>query len=142
MGLFAGFLFAFHYADSPRLFRAVDHANSYLRPIFELRRAVVPELEALVVTADDQAALTAVATLTPRGYHPVPAVSARQALKLLSGGGHKWKLAVIDSSLPEYKLLPEAFKKVLPAGSIIVVQGHRGAQAVSRVLLERLNPPL
>jgi len=141
-GVWFGFAAAIRYADSPSLFAAVEHVNQALNPLLNRNRPAAPvDYEALIVTADHNTELTSVATLSPRGFHPVIAGGAQDALERVRTTEHPWELVVIDATLPGAATLTRALRDHLPAANIVAVQGHSGAQAVSRVLMERLSEP-
>jgi len=142
LGVFIGFVVAVHLAGSPRLYAAVDRLNHKLTPVLNQQPHAPLDTEALIVTADHNTELTSVATLSPRGFHPVIATGAQNALERIGADVHVWKLVVIDASLPGAAALRRALREQLPAVDFIAVPGRSGAQAVSRVLMERLSAPV
>ncbi|MEO8370960.1 MAG: hypothetical protein ABI806_17390 [Candidatus Solibacter sp.] len=141
LGVWVGFAGAIRFADSPGLYAAVGRVNHALSQLNFEKFTATPECDALIVAADRNTELTSVATLSPRGYHPVVAAGAKDALERVRTTGHLWKLVVIDASLPGAATLTRALREQLPAANIVAVQGRSGAQAVSRMLMERLSTP-
>jgi hypothetical protein len=140
--VWVGFIVALHYAGSPRLYAAVQHLNRALEPLINFNQPPAAlDIDALIVTADHNTELTSVATLSPRGYHPVLATGAKDALDRVATARRPWKMIVVDASLPGAAGLMRAVRAQLPATTIVVVQGNHGAHAVSRVLLDQLNTP-
>ena len=140
-GVWAGFAAAIHYAGSPSIYAAVDHFNHAINPFINLEPPTPPDHDALIVTSDHTTELTSVATLSPRGFHPMIAGGAKDALERVHAEGRVWKLVVIDSGLPGSTALTRVLREQLPGANFVAVQGRSGAQAVSRVLLERLSAP-
>jgi len=141
LGLWVGFAIAIHYAGSPSIYAAVDHFNRAINPLINPEPDPPPDHDALVVTADHNTELTSVTTLSPRGFRPVIAGGAQDALRRVHAEGHAWKMVVVDAGLPGSAALMRTLRAELPAATLVEVQGRVGAQAVSRVLMERLSTP-
>ena len=99
LGVWLGFAAAIHSADSSRIYAAVDRFNHAVDSRSSRGAGPPsPDHDALIVTADRTAELTSVATLSPRGYHPVISGSSEDALARVRASAPSWKLVVIDAS--------------------------------------------
>ena len=58
-GIWFGFLAAIHYADSPKLYSAVDHFNHVLGPLLNPKPPAPLDDDALIVTANHNTELSA-----------------------------------------------------------------------------------
>jgi CheY-like chemotaxis protein len=127
-------------------FLAFNYTNILTNIPVELHRLLVTphlsaELEArnvLVVTANRRDQLTAVATLSPRGFQPLLASSESEVLAQISAHPRTLSLVVVDSSLPGYARIRSALRDFIPIGGIIVLNGTHGSQDIGPMLLERL----
>jgi CheY-like chemotaxis protein len=95
--------------------------------------------QALIVTADPRNRLTAVATLSPRGFSPLLAGNKSEVLSQIRNHPHAVKLAVIDTALPDFALIARALKDILPASRIIVLNASTRSEEVGPILLDRLG---
>ena len=94
--------------------------------------------QALIVTADPRNRLTAVATLSPRGFSPLLAGNKGEALSQIHAHPATLRLAVIDPAMPDFALIARALKNILPVSRIIVLNATR-SEDVGPMLLDRLG---
>jgi hypothetical protein len=73
-----------------------------------------------------------VATLSPRGFHPLLASSEREVLSQIRAYPGTLRLAVVDATLPDYAFIARALKDTLPIGSIIVLKGSHRSQDIGQ----------
>jgi hypothetical protein len=130
-----GFVIAVYFGSAAALL----HVKNQLHDVFEWRgRVAEPETrQALIVTANLRDQLTAVATLSPRGFHPLLASSKRDVLKQIREYPGAVSLAVVDAALPDYAMISRTLKDHLPAGSIIVLMPSHRSEDVVPMLLNR-----
>lgn len=95
--------------------------------------------QALIVTCDPGSRLTAVATLSPRGFAPLLADNKREVLSQIRTHPGTLKLAVVDATLPDYTVIARALKNVLPVHRIIVLNASTRSQDIGPLLLDRLG---
>jgi len=139
IGVWLGFAAALHSADSSLIYAAVDHFNHAIDPRSNRGAAPSPlDHDALIVTRDHTTELTSVATLSPRGFHPVISGSPEDALIRVHSATLSWKLVVIDASLPGSAALTRTIRELLPSVNLIGVRGKHGSLAISSVLMEHL----
>jgi hypothetical protein len=102
-------------------------------------RPAEPEARlALVITATRIDQLTVVATLSPRGFHPLLASTAREVLAQVRAYPGALRLAVVDDTLPDYAFIARVLKDNVPLGRIIVLKGSHRSQDIGPMLLARL----
>ena len=131
-----GFIVAYNFGSAPAMVRATDD----LHRLFAWRdqSAKQETRKALVITANRTDQLTAVATLSPRGFHPLLASSRREVLAQIRAHPGTLKLAVVDATLPDYALIARTLRDSIPRGGIIVVKDPHRSQDIGPMLLERL----
>jgi CheY-like chemotaxis protein len=95
--------------------------------------------QALIVTADSRSQLTAVSTLSPRGFSPLLAGNKREVLSHIRAHPSTLRLAVVDATLPDYAVIVRALKNVLPLPRIIVLTASTRSQDIGPMLLDRLG---
>ncbi len=135
-GMLLGFVAAIYFGSSP----AFGGVSDQLHRMFAWHGKAEPEVrQALIVTADRRDQLTAVATLSPRGYNPLLARNRREVMSQIREHPGTLELAVVDDTLPDYSFIAHALNDVLPRGSIIVVKGSHRAGDIGPMLLDRLE---
>jgi hypothetical protein len=119
---------------------ADPHSRGAIQEFFTWHRhePEVQAREALVITADPKDELTAVATLGPRGYHPLLANCEDQVHKQLEAHPGAIALAIVDARIPEYKSIEEQLKRVLPDTGILVLTVKHRTEEVGPFLLSKL----
>ncbi|SRR5260370_15498140 len=132
-----GFVVAVNLDGAPTFVGAVDQ----LHWLFAwCDRVAEPDAEqALIVTANRRDQLTAVATLSPRGFYPLLASNEREVVSQIRAHPGTLRLAVVDDTLPDYAFIARALKGTLPIGSIIVLQRSHRSEDLGPMLLDRLG---
>jgi hypothetical protein len=95
--------------------------------------------QALIVTADRRDQLTAVATLSPRGFNPLLARNKREVMSQIRDHRGTLGLAVVDDTLPDYASIAHVLNGALPMGSIVVLKGSHRPEDIGPMLLDRLG---
>ena len=98
-----------------------------------------PLPQALIVTANARDQITAIATLEPRGFHPLLANTADEVRAQIQANPDTLSIAVVDAALPDYAEIAQALREVLPVGSVVVLKKSRRPQDLGPMLLERLS---
>ena len=83
--------------------------------------------------------LTAVATLSPRGFYPLLARNKREVMSQIREHTGTLGLAVVDGTLPDYASIARVLSGALPTGSVIVLKGSHRSEDIGPMLLERLG---
>jgi hypothetical protein len=138
--LLLGFAIAVYVSRVPRKPGAPDLLQQ-INQLFAWRsEPVAPNFgQALIITANSRDQLTAVTTLSPRGFHPLLAASEEEVQSQLRTHPGAVKLAVLDASLPDYVGIVRALKAILPADNIIVLKRSRRSEDIAPMLLDRLD---
>jgi hypothetical protein len=103
-------------------------------------QAVSAEIgQVLVITANPGDQLSAITTLSPRGFHPLLAATDREVQSQIRAYPGAVKLAVVDATLPDYPRIARALKEILPSAHIIVLRHSRGSPDIGPMLLQRLE---
>jgi hypothetical protein len=129
-----GFVGALYLGGGPANVAAVD----LLHWIFSSRAPEPGARQALVVMATRIDQLTVVATLSPRGFHPLLASTRREVLAQIRAYPGALSLAVVDDRLPDYAFIARVLKDNVPLGGIIVLKGSHRSQDIGPMLLDRL----
>ena len=115
-------------------------AGDKIREFFAWHRQA-PEAatrQALIVTTDSRDRLTAVATLSPRGYHPLLAGSRQEVETQMAAHPGAVGLVVLDATLPDFPAIQQALTQSLPVGRIVILNAPHRTQDVGPILLARL----
>ena len=95
-GMLLGFVAAINFGSAP----AFGGVSNQLHRMFAWRDKAEPDVrQALIVTADRRDQLTAVATLSPRGYYPLLARNRREVISQIRDHPGTLGLAVVDDTL-------------------------------------------
>jgi hypothetical protein len=132
-----GFAVSVNFGSAQTIALAADQLHRLLA--WRGQSANLEVREALVVTADRRDQLTIVATLSPRGFHPLLASSEREVRSQVRAYPHSLKLAVVDAAMPSYALIVHDLQGAVPKGSIIVLEGSHRSQDTGPMLLDRLR---
>jgi CheY-like chemotaxis protein len=135
-----GLAVTLYFAGGPQNgFPTVDFSNP-LNGLLSRLHAPEPEAaQVLIVTANPHNRLTAVATLSPRGFSPLLASKKSEVLSEIRAHPATLKLAVVDAALPDFALIQRALNNVLPVSRIIVVKASTRLEDVGPMLLDRLG---
>ena len=135
-GMLLGFVAAVNFGSAP----AFGGVSNQLHRMSAWRDKAEPEMrQALIVTADRRDQLTAVATLSPRGFSPLLARNRHEVTSQIQEHPGTLGLAVVDDRLPDYSLIARALNDALPKGSIIVLKGSHRSGDIGPMLLDRLG---
>ena len=135
-GMLLGFVVAINFGTAP----AFGRVSNQLHQMFSRSGRAKSEVrQALIVTADRRDQLSAVATLSPRGFDPLLARNKREVMSQIRNHPGSLGLAVVDGTLPDYVSISRALNGALPAGSIIVLKGSHRAEDIGPMLLDRLE---
>jgi hypothetical protein len=134
-GMFLGFIIAFHFGSAGVKTVPVDLLNRMLPS----RDQLAASEDVLIITADPRDQLTVVATLSPRGFHPLLASSESEVVSQIRAHPDTLKLAVVDATLPDYASIASTLKDTLPLGNIIVLKSSHQSQDIAPLLLDRLG---
>jgi hypothetical protein len=135
-GMLLGFVVAINFGTAP----ALGRVSNPLHRMFAGRGEAEAEVrQALIVTADRRDQLTAVATLSPRGFYPLLARNKREVMSQIRAHPGTLGLAVVDDTLPDYAFIAHALNGALPMGSIIVLKGSHRSEDIGPMLLDRLG---
>jgi hypothetical protein len=135
-GMLLGFVFAINFGGAP----AFAGVSNQLHRMFSRSGKAESEVrQALIVTADTRDQLTAVATLSPRGFYPLLARNQREVMSQIRNHRGTLGLAVVDDTLPDYASIARVLSGALPAGSVIVLKGSHRSQDIGPMLLDRLG---
>lgn len=137
LGMLFGLAIALHFGRVPQIFGLADPIDRLF--VWHAAEAEPSAGEALIVTTDPGSQLTAVATLSPRGFTPLLAGNKREALLEIRNHPDTLRLAVVDASLPDYRVIARALKNVLPMRRIIVLTASTRSQDIGPMLLDRLG---
>ena len=137
LGMLFGLVITLYFGHVPQMLGLADPVDR----LFAWRGSQAEPVggQALIVTADSRSLLTAVATLSPRGFSPLLAGNKREVLSQIRAHPETLKLAVIDASLPDYAVISRALKNVLPLRRIIVLTASTRSQDIGPMLLDRLG---
>ncbi len=131
-----GFVVTINFGTAP----AFGRVSNQLHRMFVRRGESEAEVQqALIVTADRRDQLTAVATLSPRGFYPLLARNKREVMSQIRAHPGTLGLAVVDDTLPDYAFIAHALNGALPMGSIIVLKGSHRSEDIGPMLLDRLG---
>jgi hypothetical protein len=135
-GMLLGFVAAINFGGSP----AFGGVSNQLHRMFSRSGKAESEVrQALIVTADRRDQLTAVATLSPRGFYPLLAGNKREVMSQIRNHPGTLGLAVVDDTLPDYGSIAHVLNGALPAGSIIVLKGSDRSEGIGPIILDRLE---
>ena len=135
-GMLLGFVFAINFGGAP----AFGGVSNQLHRMFSRSGKAESEVrQALIVTADRRDQLTAVATLSPRGFNPLLARNKREVMSQIREHPGTLGLAVVDDTLPDYASIAHVLNGALPMGSIIVLKGAHRSEDIGPMLLDRLG---
>jgi hypothetical protein len=135
-GMLLGFVVAINFSTAP----AFGGVSNQLHRMFSRSGKAESEVrQVLIVTADSRNQLTAVATLSPRGFYPLLARNKREVLSQIQDHPGTLGLAVVDDTLPDYASISHVLKGALPVGSIIVLKGSHRSEDIGPMLLDRLE---
>ncbi len=135
-GILAGLALAVYFDRVPHTFGV---PNS-LQRLFEFHGQSESEAgQALIVTTRPGSQLSAVATLSPRGFAPLLAANKREVLSQIRTHPGTLRLAVVDATLPDYAVIARALKNILPLRRIIVLNSSIRSQDIGPMLLDRLG---
>ena len=133
-GMLLGFVVAINFGTAP----AFGRVSHQLHGMFS-RKAESEVRQALIVTADRRDQLTAVATLSPRGFDPLLARDKREVISQIRNHPGSLGLAVVDDTLPDYASIARILSGALPTGSVIVLKGSHRSEDIGPMLLDRLG---
>ncbi len=135
-GMLLGFVVAINFGSAP----AFGGVSNQLHRMFAWTGKADSEVrQALIVTADRRDQLTAVATLSPRGFNPLLARNKREVMSQIRNHPGALGLAVVDDTLPDYASIAHVLNYALPMGSIIVLKGSHRSEDIGPMLLDRLE---
>ena len=135
-GMLLGFAAAINFGSAP----AFGGVSNRLHRMFSRSSKAESEVrQALIVTADGRDQLTAVATLSPRGFNPLLARNEREVLSQIRDHPGTLGLAVVDDTLPDYASIAHVLNGALPMGRIIVLKGSHRSEDIGPMLLDRLG---
>lgn len=135
-GMLFGFVGAINFGGAP----AFGGVSDQLHRMFSRGGPAESDVrEALIVTADRRDQLTAVATLSPRGFSPLLARNKREVMSQIQAHPGTLGLALVDDTLPDYAFIAHALKGALPTGSIVVLKGSHRPEDIGPMLLDRLG---
>ena len=135
-GMLVGFVVAINFGTAP----AFGRVSNQLHRIFSRSGRAESEVrQALIVTADTRDQLTAVATLSPRGFDPLLARDKREVISQIRNHPGSLGLAVVDDTLPDYASIARILSGALPTGSVIVLKGSHRSEDIGPMLLDRLG---
>jgi hypothetical protein len=97
-----------------------------------------PPPEALVVTANRAAQLTVITAISPRGFHPLLAGTEQEVLAQIQAYRGTLRLAIVDSTMPDYARIARDLQRSIPANRIIVLKGPPRPEEICPLLLDRL----
>jgi CheY-like chemotaxis protein len=137
LGMLFGLVITMYFGHVPQTLGLADPLDGILA--WHATDAEPAEGQALIVTNDPGSQLTAVATLSPRGYAPLLAGNKREVLSHIRTHPSSLKLAVVDANLPDYAVIARALNNVLPLRRIIVLTGSTRSQDIGPMLLDRLG---
>ena len=92
----------------------------------------------MVITSNRSYLLTVVATLSPRGFHPLLASNKDEVLAQIKAHPGALKVAVVDATLPDYTEISRLLRNSIAVGGIIVLNGSHRPQDIGPILLDRL----
>jgi hypothetical protein len=131
-----GFVIAISFGSAP----AFGGVSNQFHRMFGWRGKAETEVrQALIVTTDNRDQLTAVATLSPRGFYPLLARNKREVMSQIRAHPGTLGLALVDDAVPDYAFIAHALKSALPTGSIIVLRGSHRPEDIGPMLLDRLG---
>jgi CheY-like chemotaxis protein len=136
-GMLFGLTMTMHFGIAPQIFAFPNPLDRILA--WRGREAEPPAGQALIATTDLGSQLTAVATLSPRGFAPLLARNKREALSQIRNHPDTLRLAVVDATLPDYAVISRALKNVLPVRRIVVLTASTRSQDIGPMLLDRLG---
>lgn len=92
----------------------------------------------LIVTSDPMHELTAIATLSPRGYEPLLAGNLEGVKQQLAAHQARVRFAVIDAAVPGSPAIARSLAGLLPAGRIVMLRPGASRENIGQALLDRL----
>ncbi len=137
VGMFFGLMITLHFGRVPQILGLADPMDRLLA--WRGGETEQFSAQALIVTADPGSRLTAVATLSPRGFAPLLAGNKREALSQIRNHPDTLRLAVVDATLPDYAVISRALKNILPVRRIVVLTASTRSQDIGPMLLDRLG---
>ena len=137
LGILFGLVITLYFGHVPQILGFADSMDRLF--VWRGGEAEPAAGQALIVTTDPGSQLTAVATLSPRGFAPLLAGNKREALSQIRNHPDTLRLAVVDAALPDYAVIARALKNVLPVRRIIVLTASTRSQDIGPMLLDRLG---
>ena len=135
-GMLLGFAAALTFGTAPAFGKVSDQLH---RMFARSQKAEFATRQALIVTADSRDQLTAVATLSPRGFYPLLARNKREVVSQIRSHPGTLESAVVDGTLPDYASIARVLSGALPMGSVIVLKGSHRSEDIGPMLLDRLG---
>jgi hypothetical protein len=131
-----GFVIAIFFSRAPGKNGPADLLERLFAPHHQAADAIVGQV--LIISANPGDQLTAVTTLSPRGFHPLLAGSDPEVLSQIQAYPGAVKLAVVDATLPDYPRIARTLKSNLPDNSIVILKSPHRSDDIAPMLLERL----
>ena len=135
-GMVLGFAAALSFGSAPAFGKVSDQFH---RMFTRSDKAESEARQALIVTVNRRDQLTAVATLSPRGFYPLLARNKSEVMSQIREHTGTLGLAVVDGTLPDYASIARVLSGALPTGSVIVLKGSHRSEDIGPMLLDRLG---